>query len=147
MGHTGSGSNPIPKTDWLNRIAYFYFAESENRRYAERLRSKIALNGSLEDLKKEASRRLEWEMGKYPSEDAENPYDDPEEAAQIESSMRQIEQDILENLEETDSFIWGLAIAGLYHVWEQETKTILCWIRSTGRRAIESDNFAEICKK
>ena len=65
----------------------------------------------------------------------------------MESIMRDMEADILESLIDSEAYAWGLAIAGVYHIWEQEIRRILCWILSLSWKNVEKDDFTKLCEK
>ena len=132
--------------DFMTRALEFYSAESEHRRFSARLRLKASADGTAEQIRAEAIRRLEFQMGKYPSEEPDVGLDDPEEASAIESSMRQMEADIIESIAETESYAWGLAVAGIYHLWEQTSRKLVSRRLSRDEKQLRNIDLKMICK-
>jgi hypothetical protein len=129
----------------FNRVICFYFSESEHRRFSNHLRQKASFNNQPENLKAQALALLREDMGSFPSEEPWI-WDDPEEAHQMEMSMRQMERDILESIEETESYTWGLAITGIYHLWEREARNTIVTLSSLKNSDVERADFQKISK-
>ena len=112
-----------PQKDLWDRIIVFHSAQVENEVYARRLAAKAAAFGSEDELRAEADRMVDHYFGAYPSEEPEEwEGDDPGETARIEAGMREYHGDVILRLRETDCYAWGLAVAGIMHLWERTVK-------------------------
>jgi hypothetical protein len=130
---------------WLSRIAIFWFAQTENRRFSKRLRSKNAWQTDPSSLRLEADEMVRREIGSFPSESAFDPDEDPEELAQLEASMRRTADDFFESLQETESYSWGLAIAGIFHLWERDACRAIAELNVCVPSNLESADFKKLC--
>ena len=108
-------SKVLPPEFW-DRIILFHSAQSENKAYAERLSRKASAFGSEAEMWAEADRAVGNWWGKYPSEEPWEWEDASVEAANCERAMREHREDLYRRLQETDSYTWGLAVAGIMHL-------------------------------
>ena len=104
---------------WLDFLVYSYTTAHEFT--TAQLRRKLSVNTSIEALQAEADEMVRRDIGSFPSE-ARDPYSTPEEEAELERNMRSIAARNFDSLQETESYMWGLGIAGLFHQWERDTR-------------------------
>jgi hypothetical protein len=146
IGRMPQTDHPLPP--WMERIAVFWFCSSEAKRFAKQLRLKADRQSDLESLKQEADNMVRRDIGAFPSEDTADEWDDPTESQELETSMRQLARDYLESLRETLSYTWGLAIVGIFHVWERDTRrTVINLSQATPSQIekIERAKFQVLC--
>ena len=137
----------MPKDLW-DRIIVFHSAQVENEAYGKRLAIKAAAFGSEEELRAEADRLVDYYFGAYPSEEPPEWEDeDPEETSRVEAGMRQYHGDVILRLRETDSYAWGLAVAGIMHLWERAVRSSLhTFLKPTpSPKALRKRDFKRLC--
>lgn len=107
---------------WLARDFVLYAARSAHNFCAARIRQKLAYGTNTETLLAEADDMVRRDIGSFPSEGSYDPYPDPEEDEALEQRMREIAANNYEALSETEAYMWGLGIAGIFHRWERDTR-------------------------
>ncbi len=108
---------PLP--DILCYPIVFWGRESDHRWSADRIRSKLS-TGS-DDFAAEAERLTEAAFG---PEDQYQGDDDDETHAEWRMRAQSVE-DNQRMLERTDSYLWGLGIAGIYHQFERDVREVI----------------------
>jgi hypothetical protein len=139
-------SEDLPKDHipaWLERCLLFYAAQQENRWLAARLRGKAA-SPDLAALQREADDIVRQRIGRFPSEESD-PYASPEEDAELEAGMRNLAEGYLEQLQESESYSWGLAIVGIYHPWERDMRNAVAELSGCDASKLENVTFRRLC--
>jgi hypothetical protein len=132
----------------MARIAIFWSSKSQGERFAKQLRLKADRQSDRESLKLAADEMVRQTIGRFPSEETADPWDDPDKLAALEVGMRQVALDYLEGLEETQSYSWGLAIAGIFHLWERDTRRAVSELLNAPSaliKKIERAKFKDLC--
>jgi hypothetical protein len=133
------------KVDWLNMAPGFVFALMQHRRYASRLRKKMFWGSDDAALHLEATQMTRDILGAFPGEptfDHDNPDCDSELVA---AEMSGVSHQFAEDLRETESYACGLAIAGIYHLWERDTKKLLAALEKGKHLKIKKADFGTLC--
>jgi len=75
------------------------------------------------------------------------PDDDDDEAT--ERQMREIATRNYDSLSETESYMWGLGIAGVVHQWERDTRVVIAALseKPLTFEKLEKMDFRELCKQ
>jgi hypothetical protein len=110
---------------WLQRHLAVYAARSAHEFCAGRIRQKLAYGTNTETLLVEAYEMVRREIGPFPSEDNYGLAPNLEEDDAVERQMREITANNFEAISETESYMWGLGIAGIFHQWERETRKVI----------------------
>jgi hypothetical protein len=107
-----------------------YSARTAHQFCAARMRRKLVNESDTNILLGEAFEMVRREIGSFPSEDrpGNDPYPDDDST---ERAMREIAAENFEALMETESYMWGLGIAGIFHLWERETRRVIQALNST----------------
>ena len=73
----------------------------------------------------------------------------PKEYDPIQRQMGEIAAYIFEAMSETESYIWGLGIAGIFHLWERETRKVIVSLQKNPPKSEELNEmgFKELCKE
>jgi hypothetical protein len=129
---------------WLERRLLFYAAQQENRWLAERLRGKTASPGEAA-LRREADDMVRQTVGPFPYEEPPDRYANAEEEAALEASMRNLADGYFERLQESESYAWGLAIVGIFHLWERDTRNAVAELSGCDASKLESVTFRRLC--
>jgi hypothetical protein len=140
-------SEDLPKDyipAWLERRLLFHAAQQEHRWLAERLRGKAASPDEAA-LQREADDIVRQTIGPFPYEEPPDPYADPEEDASLESSMRNLAEGYFARLQETESYSWGLAIVGIFHLWERDARSAVAALSRWSASELESVGFSRLC--
>lgn len=124
-----------------------YAARSAHQFCAVRIRQKLAYGTNTETLLAEADEMVRRDVGDYPSEDTYDADPDSEEAEALEQAMREIFVSNYEALSETESYMWGLGIAGLFHQWERDTRGVIAVLQDNAPNSekLNSMSFKELC--
>jgi len=90
------------------------------------------------------------DIGPFPSED--NPPTDPfpdDDGDPTERDMREIALRNFESLSETETYMWGLGIAGVFHQWERDTRFVIAALSKAppGPAKLEKMDFEELCEE
>jgi hypothetical protein len=112
---------------------------------AERLRLKSSWRADPESLRRDADNIIRGDMGRFPSEEPHDPDEDEDELRDYNAAMRSLADHIFEGLQETESYSWGLAIAGIVHQWERDTRRIVENLLPRVPKRLESADFKNLC--
>lgn len=106
----------------LSKIFVLYAIRSAHEFCAARIRKKLADGTDASTLLAEAYETVRRDIGPFPSEETHG--NDPylEEGDPLERDMREIASRNFESLSETESYMWGLGIAGVFHQWERDSR-------------------------
>ena len=130
--------------DWWRRPTVFWSAEGAHTWTVERLRSKLVTQKGF--FHEEAIRLL------YRDDQAVAKLTDYSQLGEAESRLESLHQQddletTIEMLEETNSYMWGLAIAGLFHQWERDTrKVIASFDKGLSSTKLDKADFSKLCK-
>lgn len=135
---------------WMERRLAPYAARSAHNFCAARIRKKLVNDSTAETLLTEAFDMVRQEIGPFPSEDhpVAEPFfdaeDDPTERETVEIAVRN-----LESLNETESYMWGLGIAGVFHQWERDTKFVIAALseKPPNLKTLERSDFEGLCQE
>lgn len=128
--------------DFLKRPMVFWTMESGHRWNADRIRRKL-LSGSG-DLPAEAERLTEQDYG------PEVPFPGGSEDDYEEWRMRgNAVEDHQRMLEITESYLWGLGVAGVYHLWERNAREVIGDFTTPkmDARKLQNLKFDQICSR
>ena len=129
-----------PSSNILLRPIVFWGRESGHRWSAGRIRSKLS-SGSV-DFAVEAEHLTEAEFGPKGQH-----YADDEEAYTERRMREQSVEDHQRMLERTESYLWGLGIAGIYHQFERDIREVIDAFTKPKLKAskLQSAKFDELC--
>lgn len=90
------------------------------------------------------------DIGPFPSEDnppTDHPFSDDDDDP-TERDMRDIALRNFESLSETETYMWGLGIAGVFHQWERDTRFVIPALsqESPTPEKLETMDFRELCE-
>ena len=114
----------------MERDFAVYRARSSHNFSAERIRKKLVAETDAETLLTEAFEMVGRDIGPFPSEEHprnETFLDDDEDEA-TERGMREIAMYNYNSLSETETYMWGLGIAGVVHQWERDSRVVIAAI-------------------
>jgi hypothetical protein len=140
-------SEDLPKDyipAWLERRLLFYAAQQEHRWLAERLRGKAASPDEAA-LRREADDMVRQNVGAFPYEEPHDPYANAQEDAELEASMRNLADGYFERLRESESYAWGLAIVGIFHLWERDARNVVAALSRRTASKLEKIQFKRLC--
>jgi hypothetical protein len=74
---------------------------------------------------------------------------DGDEDEATERDMREIAMRNYDSLSETETYMWGLGIAGIVHQWERDTRVVITALGENPPNAekLERMDFEELCKQ
>jgi hypothetical protein len=136
---------------WMERHLAAYAARSAHNFCAARIRRKLVNETSAETLLAEAFDMVRRDIGSFPSEDYppnNDPFpdddDDPTERDMTEIALRNYE-----SLSETESYLWGLGITGVFHQWERDTRFVIVALSEEPPTPakLEKMDFGELCEE
>jgi len=123
--------------DWF-RADVFWRSENSHGWVAERIRSKLSL-GTV-DFAAEAERLTEVDFG------PEDRYQGDDEEAYAERQMRaQCIEDCRMRLEQTETYLWGLGIAGIYHQFERDVREVVAAFKRPQPPKLSTAKFEKLC--
>lgn len=135
---------------WMERHLAVYAARSAHNFCAARIRKKLVNETSTEILLAEAFDMVRRDIGPFPSEDTPfaDPFPDDDDDA-TERDMREIALRNFKSLSETETYMWGLGIAGVFHQWERDTRFVIAALRlqRPSPAKLEKMDFAGLCKE
>jgi len=128
-----------PRPDILCRRIVFWGRDSGHRWSAERIRSKLSIGS--DDFAAEAERLTEATFG------PEGQYQGDGEAAYNEWKIReQSVDDHQQMLERTETYLWGLGIAGIYHQFERDIREVIGDFKpKLAAKALQRADFKRLC--
>jgi hypothetical protein len=129
---------PLP--DILRRPIVFWGKEFGHRWSVDRIHSKLSIGP--DDFVAEAERLTEAAFG------PEDQYQGDDEEAHAEWQMRvQSVEDHRRMLERTESYLWGLGIAGIYHQFERDVREVIGDLMKPKLEAarLQRTDFAGLC--
>jgi hypothetical protein len=132
---------------WMDFLIYSYRTAHEFT--AARIRKKLSVNSTPDALMAQADEIVWHDIGSYPSEERYDPYSDPEEDARLEADMRKIALRNYNSLLETESYMWGLGIAGIFHQWDRDTRQAVKHYHTTPPDDVRLSRlkFDDLCTK
>ncbi len=138
---------------WLQRQPAIYAARSAHEFCAGRIRQKLAYGTNTETLLDEAYEMVRRDTGWSPSgEDYDALPLNPKEYDPIQRQMGEIAAYNFEAMSETESYMWGLGIAGIFHLWERETRKVIVSLQKNPPNSEELDKlnnmrFKKLCEE
>jgi hypothetical protein len=135
---------------WMERHLAPYAARSAHKFCAARIRKKLVNESAAETLLTEAFDMVRKEIGPFPSE--ANHLVEVFLEAEVdptEIQMREIALRNYESLSETESYMWGLGIAGVFHQWERDTRAVIMAlsVEPPNPAKLERLKFTGLCKE
>ena len=135
----------VEPPDWFYRPFVFFEAQRGHEWTSKNLRER--LDTGPRDYLVEAGRMVECDLGPEDasfSNDGQVP-DDWEEDEQRRRA--QLQSDYYNLLARTDSYAWGLGIAGLFHQWERDTKNAILELvpSKVYQDRLDRADFAVLC--
>jgi hypothetical protein len=135
---------------WMERRLAASVARSARNFCAARIRRKLVNETSAETLLAEAFEMVRRDIGPFPSED--NPTNDPFPDDNDDSTERDTHEIALRNFEslsETEAYMWGLGIAGVFHQWERDTRFVIAAPseKPPTPKKLETMDFRALCKE
>jgi hypothetical protein len=126
--------------DILRRPIVFWGLESGHRWSADRIRSKLSIGSN--DFAAEAEHLTEAELGteeQYPGDDEDAHVEWQIRAQSVENHQRMLER--------TESYLWGLGIAGIYHQFERDVREVIAAFTKPRLETIrlQGANFKFLC--
>ena len=126
---------------WYRPIG-FVIAENAHSLAVERMRAKLACDPGF--IEAEADRMVRCDFDGVPSTDTDAMINDEDEREEV-----RMREDAREHyrvmLRRTESDMWGLGIAGLFHHWERDTKHLAASYITKPPTTLERMKFTELC--
>jgi len=127
---------------WWYRPIDFVVAASAHSWAVERMRAKLASDPGF--IETESDRMVLRDFGGAPSTDPGARMNDEDERQ--EARLReQAREDYCNMLRRTESDMWGLGIAGLFHQWERSTKHVIAAFSPKLLAKLERKDFNGLC--
>jgi hypothetical protein len=122
--------------------------QEAHRQSALRIRRKLSHNSAPEALLLEATESVRQSWGAFPSdylEETNDPFPDEDKNMITEREMREMAHKIYEELSETEAFMWGLGIVGIFHQWERSTRRAVSDLTARPKLLDKTMKFSELC--
>jgi hypothetical protein len=136
---------------WMQRHLAVYAARSSHEFCAERIRKKLIAETSAETLVAEAFEMVRRDIGPFPAEEhpTNEPFPDDDEDEATERDMREIASRNYDSLSETETYMWGLGIAGIVHQWERDTRVVITALGENlpSPERLEKMDFEKLCEQ
>jgi hypothetical protein len=128
--------------DWMERHILLMTAKEAHGWAAERMRAKLLSDPDF--VAAEAERLILRDFGPIPPMGSDARMDEEDE--ELDWRQRQQALEIARDmLEHTESYMWGLGIAGLFHQWERGTKGVIMQLSVPPPVSLEQKRFDTIC--
>jgi hypothetical protein len=118
--------------EFMNRVIAFVGAEAGHQVYADHLRERITVSPERREANINEFMLSAW--GPYDSNANEEDW----------AARSDLERSYRTSLEEADRYLWGLAIAGIYHRWEIEVVSIIRALTSNKILKKNNPRFSDI---